>query len=225
MVTTTAIRVCAPHDAIYGDVCAFARRGYEERYGITLELYPDAFVYALLQNRIVGCFGGYSGSIHRPLTTEWYVSGDDLTKCAKGPIDRFPRSKLFEIGTRVVNLPPGSETNNARISLAMSAALLTYLHNQGGLLALFTADRSVALIARQLRVSLARLGKPSLARRDAVYQEKWRTYFDVPRECFALDLEQASHGCHDMCELLTSEEFAFEQVLRTPTHRELPTAA
>lgn len=225
METSVAIRSCAPHDTEYENVCTFASSGYKKRYNIHLESYPDVFVYAHQGATIVGCFGGYYGSIHQPLTTEWYVSRDDLSKCLNEPIERFPRKNITEIGTRVVDLPQGSGTNSVRISVAMSAALLIHLYNLSGHVALFTADRSVGIIARQLNVNLNRLGRPNLERRDRAYRQKWQAYFEVPRECFLINLAQASFGCYEMLRELEKVGFEFESGLSTPAHSELKTAA
>ncbi len=225
MGATVEIHTCTASDEVYDDVCLFAMRGYRERYKIDLVLYPDIFVYATMHTRIVGCFGGYFGEIHRPLTTEWYVSWDDIKKYVGWSNDRFCRRELAEIGTRVVSLPTDSKTNSVRVSVALSAGLLLYLYNQGRRLSFFTADRSVVVIAKQLNARLLRLGRPDITRRDEAYQEKWREYFNVPRECFIIDLEQTFPGCLDACQRLEQGEFTFEQVLLTSSNAELLTAS
>ncbi|MEK7639096.1 MAG: thermostable hemolysin [Patescibacteria group bacterium] len=205
---------CAVGDSTHQQVCEFAAAGYKSRYGVDLEIFPDIFIYAMIPNeKVVGCFGACFGSHHTRLTTEWYVSEQDLSAFVGSPISTFPREKLCEIGTRVVNVPPGTSTNSVRISVAMSAALLLHLYEKGSRFSLFTADRSVRVIAKQLCIDLVQFGTPDLSSRDSSYLAQWHSYFEVPRECFGFDLKQAVRGCYRMCHELRRLGFVFDPAL------------
>lgn len=218
MESVPLINKCISSDNIHQNVCEFAAVEYWKRYSIDLSVFPDIFIYVTIDDIIIGCFGAYRGSIHNRLTTEWYVSEDDLSSFIGESITRFPRSKLAEIGTRAVNLPTGTQTSSTRVSVAMSAALLLCLFEQGERFSLFTADRSVQVIAKQLNVRLTRFGKPDLSNRDNQYQELWKNYFEIPRECFGLDLQQAATGCYMVCDKVSQSGFVFEPNLFTPSN-------
>ena len=221
-----SFQMSAAGDAIFQHICRFAAAEYQSRYGISLDTFPDMFVYGTTPSgEIVACFGASWGSNHRRLTTEWYVPEEALATYIGSPLSTFPRAKLCEIGTRVVNLPAGCNTNSVRTSVAMSAALLLHLYKEGGQFSLFTADRSVQVIAKQLKVDLMQFGAPDLSRRDAAYVKRWQPYFDVPRGCYGFNLAQAAAGCSDMCGQLTESGFVFDSGLFDPTPMELVVSA
>ena len=221
-----SFQMSAADDAIFQHICRFAAAEYQSRYGISLDTFPDMFVYGTTpSDEIVACFGASWGSNHRRLTTEWYVPEEALATYIGSPLSTFPRAKLCEIGTRVVNLPAGCGTNSVRTSVAMSAALLLHLHKEGGQFSLFTADRSVQVIAKQLRVNLMQFGAPDLSRRDAAYIKRWQPYFDIPRGCYGFDLAQAAAGCSEVCEQLSQSGFGFDSSLFDSTTNTLAVSA
>ncbi len=195
------IGIAYPQESIYTDISNFAKEVYLREFNAQTNPLPDLFAYATLGDRIVGCLGLYCAKENIPLLFETYTA--NAYERLSG--DAHPdRSKLGELGTRVVQLPP-TVTRSTDVSVALTAVLISEAYRLGVRYVGFTTTRLVKRITDILGFDLINLGKPDLSGKDQQFQENWKQFFRTPQICAGFSISSLE-GCRAMITQLKNRD-------------------
>jgi len=187
----------------YAEVCEFARTVYMDRLEARLTSFPEVFAVAQHEGEVVGCFGLSSGDRKNPLFLETHLDFNILEFLSGGELD--DRKYIGELGTRAVaieHIKGSLESLGTLISVGLSATITLHAHELGFQYLVFTATRSIRLIARRLDSELTLLGEPDFSGRDQAFLENWKNFIKVPQQCYGVSVKQAVPGCQRRLRIL-----------------------
>jgi hypothetical protein len=184
------VGIASRGESKYLEISSFAKEVYLKEFGAQTNPLPNLFAYAILEDQIVGCLGLYRAQENTPLLFETYM----MNAYERLSGDPNPdRSKLAELGTRVVQLPSAT-ARSADVSVALTAVLISAAHQLGIRCVGFTTTRLVKRVTDALGFNLVILGKPDLSGKDAQFQQNWQRFFRVPQICAGF-LISSIEGC------------------------------
>jgi hypothetical protein len=184
------VGIASRGESKYLEISSFAKEVYLKEFGAQTNPLPDLFAYAVLEDQIVGCLGLYRAQENTPLLFETYT----MSAYERLSGDSNPdRSKLAELGTRVVQLPSAT-ANSADVSIALTAILISAAYEFGVRYVGFTTTRLVKRITDALGFNLIILGKPDLSEKDPQFRQNWQRFFRIPQVCAGFSLSSLE-GC------------------------------
>ena len=192
------IKTCNKDDKVYGNVCELSKKVYKEKQGADLENFPELFVFAKYEDKILGCFGLRQANKDFKLLLETYLDFDVLEKISGK--NSCKRNLLGEICCRTVYIKSISHTlprsaSIFLISAALAAAVIIKAEQLGIEYLVFTASWPTLKLTKMLGIDLWKFGKPNLAEKSQEFKKNWSHYFEANQECYGFKTSQAIPGC------------------------------
>ncbi len=181
------VNIAYPNNPLYTRISRFARSIYLKRLFSETDARPDMFVYATMNDDIVGCVGISNGISTNELFFEMCNPKHAYERLAK--TQKPDRSVLCELGTRVVMLPKRFRKESRNVSIALTGSAIMLAHSNGIEYVGFVSNRMAHKISEPLGFDIVKLGIPDFSNKDDDFKENMKMFLRVKQYCFGTRLE------------------------------------
>lgn len=172
----------------YEKVCLFAKEIFSERLEVEYHVFPDLFIYAEEDEKIIGCFGLVPAVQRNPLTVETFFNFNILEYLSGGKTK--DRALFGEAGCLAI-----AKHVKSYISLILTTGLVISSYYLGYRYLALTTTKFIQRMAEPLGVNLINIGNPDWSKKDKSFQEAWKKYSSLRPDSVGIDILQALGGC------------------------------
>lgn len=192
MFNSFIISVAYPDDPVFEKIVCFANKVCSDRVSMQIRRRADLFVYAHIGAQIIGSLGLHRGDTNPELIFEMCDPPDAFKRLVH--TSNPNRSLLAEFGTRAVSIPSEIKIKSRDVSIAMTAVLVPFAHQQGIKYLGCVSNPLLPAIAKSVGINMMVLGKPDYSHKDEDFQRNMERFARTKQVCYGYKIESID-GC------------------------------